>query len=797
MSAQDRAAARPPEGGNLGADMAVGRFGSGHAVRRIEDPALVQGQGRYTDDVAPEGQLFVRFVRSTQAHGRITAIDTAAAAAMPGVVAVYTGPDLEAAGVKPLPAAAGFKRPDGQAMSTPPKRALAVDVVRYVGEPVAVVVAGSRAAARAAADAVVVEIDALPAVANAPAALAPGAPEVWPGAPGNVLAEARHGDAAATEAAFAGAAHRVALDIVNQRLAPVTLEPRSVLAHIEGGRLTVRLSSQMPTGVRGGLAATLPGQTPESIRVVVGDVGGGFGMKTALYPEDVTVAFCALQLQRPVKWQSERLEDFLTAVHGRDLLSRAELALDAAGRVLALRVRSYANVGAEPTGAGVAIQLMIGPWVSTSIYDIPLIDIRISTVLTNTAATGAYRGAGRPEAIYTTERLFDAAARKLQLDPAELRRRNMIRPEQMPYRNAMAQTYDCGQFERIMDQALALADWAGYPSRRAASKARGLLRGRGIATFLEWTGGNALEEQVQVRITADGYVELTAATMAMGQGIATSYAQLAVDVFGVPIERIRILQGDTDRANGFGSAASRSLFTAGAAVRVASQRAVDTGKDLAAQALEAPAGDIEYAAGRYTVAGTDLGIGLFELAHRQPGAAILAEGGAKASAASWPNGCHVCEVEIDAATGATQIVAYASVSDIGRIVSPVIVRGQVEGGAVQGIGQALCERMVYDEEGQLLSASLMDYALPHADVFRGFKTAFDESIPCLTNSLGAKGVGELGTIGATPAVVNAVVDALDHAGLGAAAEKVQMPLTPEVVWRALRGDFGKGAGLPA
>jgi carbon-monoxide dehydrogenase large subunit len=774
----------------------AGRYGSGHAVRRIEDPALVQGQGRYTDDVVPAGQLTLRFVRANVAHGRITAIDTAAARAVPGVVAVYTGADLEAAGVKPLPPAAGFKQPDGQPMSPPPKHVLALETVRFVGEAVVAVVAETAAAARAAADAVVVDIDALPAVADAAAALAPGAPVVWPGAPGNVLAEMRHGDAAATAAAFAAAAHRVHLDIVNQRLAPVTMEPRSVLAQWEEGRLTVRLSSQMPTGVRGGLVACLPGMSNETVRVRVGDVGGGFGMKTAVYPEDVVVAFCALSLKRPVKWQAERLEDFLTAVHGRDLVSRAEMALDGAGRVLALRVRSHANVGAYPTGAGVAIQLLIGPWVTTSIYDIPAIDLRITAVLSHTAHTGAYRGAGRPEAIYTTERLLDAAARELKLDPAELRRRNMIRPAQMPYRNPMGQTYDSGQFERILDQGLALADWDGFAARREESKARGLLRGRGIATFLEWTGGNALEEQVQVRITGDGYVELTSATMAMGQGIATSYAQLAVDVFGVPIERIRILQGDTDRANGFGSAGSRSLFTGGAAVRVASQRAVEVGKDLAAQALEAPAADIEYAAGRFEVAGTDLGIGLFELAQRQPQLAILAEGGAKAAAPSWPNGCHICEVEIDPATGDVKIVAYASVNDIGRIVSPVIVRGQVEGGAVQGIGQALCERVAYDAEGQLLSASFMDYALPHADGFLGFKTAFDESIPCLTNSLGSKGVGELGTIGATPAVVNAVVDALDHAGLGRRAERVQMPVTSEVVWRALRGDFPVPA-LPA
>jgi aerobic carbon-monoxide dehydrogenase large subunit len=775
-----------------------GKFGSGHSVRRVEDPALLQGLGRFTDDVVMAEQCFMRFVRSPVAHGRVVTVNVADARRMPGVLAVYTGADLEAAGVKPLPAPGGFKRADGQPMSTPPKRALATDFVRYVGEPLAAVVATSREAARAAADAVLLDIEALPTVTDLAGALVAGAVQVWPGAPGNVVAEQRHGDAAAVVAAFAKAAHHIQLDLVNQRVAPVTMEPRSVLAYLEAGRLTVRLSSQMPTGVRGGLVATLPNQTAESVRVLVGDVGGGFGMKTALYPEDAAVAFAATQLKRPVKWQAERLEDFLTAVHGRDLTSRAEMALDANGKVLALRVRSYTNVGACPTGAGVAIQLLIGPWVSTSIYDIEAIDLHLSAVLTHTAATGAYRGAGRPEAIYITERLFDAAARQMQIDPAELRRRNMIRPDQMPYRNAMAQTYDSGQFERILDQGLALADWNGFAKRRVQSEAQGKLRGRGIATFLEWTGGNALEENVQVKVTADGYVEMTSATMAMGQGIATSYVQLAVDVLGVPMDRIRILQGDTDRANGFGSAGSRSLFTGGAAVRVAAQRTVDVGKDLAAKVMEAPTADIEYAAGRYTVAGTDLSVGLFELAQAQPSHVILAEGSAKASAPTWPNGCHICEVEIDPATGETKVVAYASVNDIGRIVSPNIVRGQVDGGAMQGIGQALCEQIVYDKSGQLLSASFMDYAVPNADMFHQFKTQFDDSVPCLTNSLGAKGVGELGTIGATPAVVNAVVDALasaakdgglGHQGLGRAAERVQMPLTAPTVWRALRGEF--------
>ena len=771
----------------MSAPLDVMRFGSGQSVRRIEDPALVRGAGRFTDDVNPPGQLFAAFVRSTVAHGRLKGVDTAAARAMPGVKAVFTGAELAAAGVKPIALAPAMKRPDGSPMTAAPRRALAHERVRCVGDAVALVVAASRAEAKAAADAVVVDLEELPAVVDVVRALEPGAPVVWEAAPDNVCAEARHGDPAAVQAAFERAAHRVRLHLVNQRLAPSPMEPRSVLAWMESGRLHMRLSSQMPTAVRGGLADCIPGLTVEQVRVQVGDVGGGFGMKTGIYPEDVAIGYAARALGAPVKWQAERLEDFLSAVHGRDVVTDAELALDAQGRVLALRTRSLAAVGASATTTGVLIQMLIGPWVTTGVYDIPLIDLHLTAVLTNVNATGAYRGAGRPEAVYITERLMDAAARQIGLDPAELRRRNMIRPAQMPYQNPMGQVYDVGAFEKIMDQGLALADWGGFEARRTASKARGRLRGRGLATFLEWTGGNALVEQVKVDVTADGFVELTSATMPMGQGIATSYAQLAVDVFGVPIERIRVLQGDTDRANGFGSAGSRSLFTGGAAVHVAAEKSVARGKELAADALEAPAADIEYRTGRFTVAGTDLGIGLFELAGRQPGGRFAVEDSATAGAPSWPNGCHVCEVEIDPATGVVEVVAYASVNDIGRIVNPVIVQGQIEGGAVQGIGQALCEELRYDaDSGQLLSASFMDYALPHADVFRGFKTAFDTSIPCTTNLLGAKGVGELGTIGATPAVVNAVVDALSAAGHGAAALQLQMPLTAERVWRALQ-----------
>jgi carbon-monoxide dehydrogenase large subunit len=763
------------------------KFGSGQAVPRLEDEALLRGRGRYTDDHQPEGCLFVAFARSPAARGVLRGVDTAAAAAAPGVVAVYTGESLHAAGVHPLPPAHSFPRPGGGPIDSPARHALATGTVGFAGEAVAAVVATSRAAARAAADHIHADIEPLPAVFGVREAVSPGAPALWPGAPGNVVSELHHGDAAATEAAFARAAHRVVLDIANQRLAACPLEPRSIVAQMEGGRLLVRISNQMPTAVRNELAHCLPNLQPEDVRVIVGDVGGGFGMKTGPYAEDLVVAHAARSLGRPVKWVAERVEEFLSSHHGRDLNTKAELALDAEGRILALRLHSLGNVGAWPTFPGVLIVLAMGPWVTTGVYDVPLIHFHCQAVLTNTAPTSPYRGAGRPEAVFIMERLMSEAARQLGLDETELRRRNLVRRTQMPYRNPMGQVYDDGDFERILDQGLALADWAGFEARRAEAATRGRLRGRGIASFLEWTGGPVLEEQAQVRVLPDEQVvEIVSATMPMGQGIATSYAQLAVDAFQIPLERIRIVQGDTDRANGFGSAASRSLFTGGAAVSVASRKTVDDAKALAAEALEAGVDDIEYSEGRYTIAGTDRGIGLFELAARQAGGFIANQASAKAEAASWPNACHVAEVEIDPATGAVQVVAYSSVNDIGRVISPLIATGQIEGGAMQGIGQALQEAVRYDPAtGQLLSASFMDYTLPRADDSVAFRTVFDESVPCKTNALGAKGVGELGTIGATPAVVNAVADALARAGRATATRTLQMPLTSETVWKAL------------
>lgn len=766
------------------------RFGSGQAVQRLEDQQLLTGRGRYTDDLSQPGQLHVAFLRSPYPHARIVGVDTASAISMPGVVRVLTGADLVAAGVQPIPGVAGFRRPDGQPASGPERRALAHERVRFVGEPVVAVLADTLQQARDAAESVYVEYEELPMVVTPSAALADGAPVLSEEtAPGNICAEMRHGNAQAAQAAFAQAAHVVRLQIQNQRLAAVTLEPRAVLAAPEGpgsSRTVLSMSTQMPTGVRDTLAGML-GIANTELRVLVSDVGGGFGMKTGLYPEDAVVGFAARELKRPVKWIADRSEEFLATTHGRDVEVRAEMALAADGRILALRLHSLANVGAYPTGAGVAIQLLIGPWVQTSVYDIQTIDFRFQAVLTNTAPTGAYRGAGRPEAIFNMERLMDEAARQTGIDRIELRRRNFVRPEQMPYTNPMAQVYDSGRFERVMDQGLALADWSGFEARAAQSAQRGLVRGLGIATFLEWTGGNALQESVTVSVLAEeGVVEVFSAVNAMGQGIATSLTQLVVDVFGVPMEQVRVVLGDTDRGNGFGSAGSRSLFTGGSALHEGAERTIDHARGLAAKELEAAADDIEYAQGRFSVKGTDLQIGLFELAGRQSGHRIVVDSSTTVGGPSWPNGCHVCEVELDPTTGDVAVVAYASMNDVGTVVNPMIVRGQLDGGAVQGLGQALTEQVVYDPEtGQLITGSLMDYALPRAVQSPPFVTEMDTSTPCLTNPLGVKGVGELGTIGATPAVVNAVADALTRAGHAAKAPLLQMPLTPLRLWQLL------------
>ena len=763
------------------------RFGSGREVKRIEDEALLKGVGRFADDFAPEGAAHLKFLRSPHAHARVRAIDASAALAAPGVLAVFTGAALAKAGVKPIPLAPMFQRPDGSPGASPLRPALAVDVARFVGEAVAAVVAETAEAAKDALDLIVVDYEPLPAVVGVAAATAPDAPQVWPAATGNIAARMTHGDAAATQAAFAKAAHVVGLDLVNQRLVAAPMEPRAAVAEPKDGRLTLRLSTQMPSSARDTLAAALR-IDPKTIRVVADDVGGGFGMKGGLYPEDIAVAYAARALNRPLRWTAERTEEFLATNHGRDVVSHAELALDAEGKVLAYRLRSLADVGAYAGTTGIVIQVLIGPWVSTSIYDIKTIDFQFDAVLTHTTPTGAYRGAGRPEAIYLIERLFDAAARQTGIDPVEIRRRNLIPAAAMPYKNAMGQVYDSGDFEAVLDAGLKVAEWTGFAQREAQSHGRGKLRGRGFASFLEWTGGNAFEERVTCEVQSDGTVEVYATTMPMGQGIATSYAQLVVDTFGVDIAKVRVVTGDTDRGSGFGSAGSRSLFTAGSAIDAASKQTVAKGRELAADALEAAAADIEYSEGEYRVAGTDRAIGLFELAARQPERRIFVDSTTKVGGPSWPNGCHVCEVEIDPETGMVEVVSYASANDVGRVVNPMIVRGQLDGGAVQGLGQALGEGVAFDETGQTLTASFMDYNMPRADLVQDFVHELGPATVCRNNPLGAKGVGELGTIGATPAAVIAVIDALARAGREAEAMKLQMPFTPAKIWRALQGN---------
>jgi carbon-monoxide dehydrogenase large subunit len=764
------------------------RFGSGRAVKRIEDEGLLKGLGQYTDDIAPTGQLRLAFVRSPYPHARIASIDSANAQGMPGVVRVVTGAELVQAGVQPIPTNPAFQRADGAPAASAPRRALAHERVRYVGEPVALVVAETLQQARDAAEAVWVEYEELPHVIDLEVAVSPGAAVICEQAPDNVAAEMRFGDAQKAADAFADAAHVVQISVVNQRVAALSIEPRSVLAWVaEDGRLTLRMSSQMPSGVRNSLANDVLGIPREQVRVTVGDVGGGFGMKTGLYPEDAAVAWVAWTLRRPVKWIADRSEEFLSSFHGRDQRATAELALAADGRILALRLRTLANVGAYATATGMTIPMIVGPWVQTSVYDVPLIDFHIRCVMTNTASTAAYRGAGRPEAIFIMERLMDEAARQTGIDRIALRRRNFVQPGQMPYRNAMGQVYDVGEFEKIMDEGLDLADWSGFEKRYAQSKARGKLRGLGIATFLEWTSGNVFEERVTVDVKADGTIEVFSAVNQMGQGIATTLAQLVVDVFGVAIEKVRVVLGDTDRGDGFGSAGSRSLFTGGSALYLGAEKTLDTARQLAARSLEASAADLAYAGGRFTVKGTDLGIDLFELAAAQPGQHIFTDHTSAVAGPSWPNGCHVSEVEIDPQTGSVQVVRYSSVNDVGRVVNPMIVRGQLDGGVVQGMGQALLEHMVYDgDSGQPVTGTLMDYAAPRADIVAcEFVTEMNETVPCKNNPLGVKGVGELGTIGATPSVVNAVADALARAGKKDLAAEIQMPLTPVKIWELL------------
>ena len=697
-------------------------------------------------------------------------------------MAAWTIADLRADDVGHIPFPPAFKRADGSPMAAPPRTLLAEDVVRYVGQPVVAVIAKTRVQAQDAAELAVVEYEDLPCVTDARAAAASGAPLVWPEAGGNIAAEAVYGDSAATEEAFAAAAHVTRLELHNQRLVAVAMEPRACIGVFEGGRTTLYTQNQTPTGARELLGAVFRAK-PEDFRVVNGDIGGGFGMKTGLTPEDALVCHAARKLGRPVRWRGERSEEFLGAHMGRDQHFTASLALDREGRILALRMEMLGNIGALPVGSSAIIPLVLGPKVQTTVYRVPAVHYRVKTVLTHTMATGAYRGAGRPEANFLMERLVEKAAREMKLDPVELRRRNLIAPHEFPWRTHLGDTYDGGNFARILDQALAAADWSGFAARRAESQRRGLLRGRGLSVYLEWTGAIPTET-VDIQVDADGTVTVFSGTQAMGQGLETSYAQLVVEQLGVPVEKIRIVQGDPDRANGVGSVGSRSAFVGGSAVVAAGRRMILRGSELAAEALEAAQSDIEFHEGRFRIAGTDRSVSLADIAGRQPRKLIRVSATETPSTPSWPNGAQVCEVEVDPDTGEVRLARITSCDDIGRIINHAIVEGQIHGGVAQGAGQALYEQAVYDpQSGQLLSGSMMDYCVPRADQFPPMQASFDESVPCRTNLLGVKGCGELGTIGAAPAVVHAVLDALSDKGV----LHLEMPLTPEKVWRALHG----------
>ena len=755
------------------------RFGTSRSQKRIEDDRLLTGQGLYSDDRVTAGQAWLVMVRSPYAHARIGAIDISAAVEAPGVLAVYTIADLQADGLGHIPFPPLFKQANGEPMAAPLRTPLAGDTAYYAGHPVAAVVAETREQAQDAAELVSVDYDELPCVIDPRKAIEAGAPQIFAAAPGNVSAEARYGDVKAAADAFAKAAHVASIELHNQRLIATALEPRSSTAVFEGERWTLYTQSQQPTGARDALAAVFKTK-PEAFRVVVGDIGGGFGMKTGLYPEDAMLCFAARRLGRAVRWRAERSEEFLATQGGRDQLFTASLALDQDGKILALKMEMLANFGSVPVGSSAIIPLVLGPKVQTTVYHVPVIDYHVRGVLTNTMATGAYRGAGRPEANYLMERLIEEAGREMGIDPVAIRKRNMIAPTSFPYRTQLGDVYDAGEFARILDRVLAESDWQGYPARAEESKRRGKLRGRGLAVYIEWTGALPTET-VDIRVDADGTVTVFSGTMAMGQGIETSYMQLVTEVLQIPAKTIRIVQGDTDLANGVGSVGSRSAFVGGSAVVSAGRKVIVRGKELAAESLEAAAADIEFRDGRFGIAGTDRGVGLAELAARQPEKYIRVSATETPSAPSWPNGAQVCEVEIDPDTGVTDVVRITSADDIGRIINHMIVAGQVQGGIAQGIGQALYEQAVYDESGQLLTGSLMDYCVPRADDLPSMTNVFDESVPCKTNLLGVKGCGEIGTIGAVPAVVHAVLDALKATGV----KHIEMPITPEKVWRIL------------
>jgi carbon-monoxide dehydrogenase large subunit len=769
--------------------LAIEKFAVGQSVPRREDPMLLRGLGRYTDDVSLPGQAYAVMVRSRNAHGIIRDIDAKAALQMPGVLAVYTGADLKDYG--PLKCIVALNNRDGSPLKKPRRDALAIDRVRYVGDPVACVIAGTLAQAKDAAEAVTVDIEPLPAVVSAEQAARADAPLLYDDVPGNVALDYQYGDPEAVKAAFARAAHVTRLNLLNSRMVVNCIEPRAALASHDGGRFTLYVPSQGVFGMRAHLAEAL-GVEAKNVHVLTGQVGGSFGMKAAVFPEYICLLHAARSLGRPVKWTDERSNSFVSDGHGRANEVVGELALDAEGNFLAVRITNFANMGAYLTPFGPLFGTLNCVKNLQGMYRTPLMEVSTKCVLTNTTQVTAYRGAGRPEGNYYMERLVDAAAAEMGIDRVALRRRNQIRPQELPLQTASSSNYDSGDFIVLTKHALELADSKGFARRKRESRKRGKLRGLGVTNYLEVTAG-PVKELAGITFNADGTVTLATGTLDFGMGHATPFAQVLSERLGVPFEKINMIQGDSDKITpvGGGSGGSKSLMHSGTAIIEGAAKVIENGKQLAAYVLEAAPADIAFERGRFVIVGTDRSISIMELAQKlhgglKPPADVpqsldvthVSDG---PGASTYPNGCHVAEVEVDPQTGFVEIVKYSCVNDFGTLVNPMIVEGQMHGGVVQGIGQALMEQAVYDDEGQLLTGSFMDYAMPRAADVPSFVLA-DHGVPTKTNPLGVKGVGEAGCAGGLPCAMNAVLDALADHGV----RHVDMPLTPFRIWQALQ-----------
>jgi aerobic carbon-monoxide dehydrogenase large subunit len=766
-------------------DLNLMKFGIGQPVPRQEDPTLLRGEGRYTDDMSLPNQAWCVMVRSQVAHGAIKGIDTAEAKTMPGVLGVWTGADLAAYG--PLKTLIPVPNRDGSPMKMPTRPSLAIDKVRFVGDPVAFVVAETLAQAKDAAEAVMVDIDALPAVTDAREATKPGAPLVFDDAPGNLCVDYLYGESAKVAEAFAKAAHVTRLRLVSNRIVVCAMEPRSALAEYDAktDRYTLRAGNQGAFGLKHQMADLLKIK-PNQMRVLTGNVGGSFGMKGSPYPEYAGLFHASKILGRPVKWTDDRSGAFLSDQHGRDHDFDAELALDKDGKFLAVRLTGFANVGGYLANVGPLMGSMGVTRNLAAIYRTPLIEVATKVAFTHTSPVGAYRGAGRPEANYFMERLIDTAAREMGIDKVELRKLNHIKPEEMPFKTASGTTYDSGEFTTLLDKALKFADVAGFEARKAESKARGKLRGLGIGDYLEVTAP-PMKEMGGIRFEPNGDVTIITGTLDYGQGHWSAFAQVLTEKLGIPFHKIKLIQGDSDLLiAGGGTGGSKSIMASGAAIVEASDKVIDKGKQIAGVALEASATDIEFRLGRFTIVGTDRGIGIMELAERLRTGMKVPEGVPdtldvshvhEAAPSAFPNGAHVAEVEIDPDTGWVEVVKYTMVNDFGTVINPLLVEGQSHGGVVQGIGQALFERTVYSEDGQFLTGSFTDYALPRASDTPSFRIDY-HSVPAKTNVLGAKGCGEAGCAGSLPSVMNAISDALG-------GKHINMPATPERVWEAL------------